>query len=43
MDGKSRGRRGRDDYRGYRRSPSPYARRRRHSRSRSYSPRKFVD
>jgi len=35
------GRRGRDDYnRGYRRSPSPYHRRRpRYSRSRSYSPR----
>jgi len=40
MDGKSRRRR--DDYRGYRRSPSPYYRRRsRHSRSRSYSPRKY--
>ena len=39
MDGKPRRRR--DDYRGYRRSPSPYARRRRHSRSRSYSPRKL--
>jgi len=31
----------RDDYRGYRRSPSPYRHRRRYSRSRSYSPRKF--
>jgi len=32
----------RDDYRGYRRSPSPYYRRRpRYSRSRSYSPRKM--
>lgn len=37
------GRRRRDDYRGYRRSPSPYYNRRRsrHSRSRSYSPRKY--
>jgi transformer-2 protein len=39
MDGKPRRRR--DDYRGYRRSPSPYYRRRRHSRSRSYSPRRY--
>jgi len=32
----------RDDYyRGYRRSPSPHHRRRRHSRSRSYSPRRY--
>jgi len=42
MDGKPRRRR--DDYRGYRRSPSPYYRRShyrpRYSRSRSYSPRK---
>jgi len=39
MDGKPRRRR--DDYRGYRRSPSPYYRRRRYSRSRSYSPRRY--
>jgi len=37
-----RPRRRRDDYRGYRRSPSPYYRRRaRYSRSRSYSPRRY--